>query len=117
VADGADAAVAGEDLIAEIAGVGAETPLVDAVVAAEGAAAFGENFEIAPAAERQAVGASSEGRGRRAATGEGAGDELGRFRFQLFVLSSQFSVVSCQLSVSGFEVYFQGIDQGSQPGE
>ena len=41
-ADGADTTVAGEDLIAEVAGVGAETPLVDAVVTAEGAAAFGE---------------------------------------------------------------------------
>ncbi len=58
LADGADAAVAGEDLVAEVAGVGAETPLVDAVVAAEGAAAFGEDFEIAPAAEWQTVGAN-----------------------------------------------------------
>ena len=41
VADGADALVAGEDLVAEVAGVGAETPLMDAVFAAEGAAAFG----------------------------------------------------------------------------
>ena len=55
VADGADAVVAGEDLVAEIAGVGAETPLVDAVVAAEGAAAFGEDFEFAPAAEGELV--------------------------------------------------------------
>jgi hypothetical protein len=51
VAAGADAAVASEDLVAEVAGVGAEAPLVDAVVAAEGAAAFGEDFEVAPAAE------------------------------------------------------------------
>ena len=57
VADGADAAITGEDLVAEIAGVGAKTPLVDAVVAAEGTAAFGEDFEIAPAAEREVVGA------------------------------------------------------------
>jgi hypothetical protein len=57
VADGADAVVAGEDLVAEIAGVGAETPLVNAVVAAEGAAAFGDDFEIAPAAEGKLVGA------------------------------------------------------------
>jgi hypothetical protein len=41
VAGSADAAIASEDLVAEVAGVGAETPLVDAVVAAEGAAAFG----------------------------------------------------------------------------
>jgi hypothetical protein len=44
VADGADAVVAGEDVVAEVAGVGAETPLVDAVVAAEGAAALGDYF-------------------------------------------------------------------------
>jgi hypothetical protein len=56
-ADGTDAVVAGEDLIAEIAEIGAETPLVDAVVAAEGAAAFGEDFKIAPAAEGEIVGA------------------------------------------------------------
>jgi hypothetical protein len=58
-ADGADAAVAGEDLVAEIARVGAETPLVDAVVAAEGTAAFSEDFEIAPAAEGKIVGAQT----------------------------------------------------------
>ncbi len=57
VADGADSAVASEDLVAEVAGVGAETPLVDAVVGTEGAAAFGEDFEIAPAAEGEIVGA------------------------------------------------------------
>jgi hypothetical protein len=57
VADGADAAVAGEDLVAEVAWIGAETPLVDAVVGAEGAAAFGEDFEITPAAEGEVIGA------------------------------------------------------------
>lgn len=55
VADGADAAVARKDLVAEVAGVSAETPLVDAVVGAEGAAAFGEDFEVAPAAEGEVV--------------------------------------------------------------
>jgi hypothetical protein len=49
-ADRADAAVAGKDLVAEVAGVGAETPLVDAVIAAKGAATFGEDFEFAPSA-------------------------------------------------------------------
>lgn len=58
VADGADAAIASEDLVAEVAGVGAETPLVDAVVVAEGAAAFGEDFQLTPAAEGEAVGTS-----------------------------------------------------------
>jgi hypothetical protein len=56
-ADGADAAVAYEDLIAEVARVGAETPLVDAVVTAEGAAASSEDLEVAPAAEGEIVGA------------------------------------------------------------
>jgi hypothetical protein len=56
-ADGTDAVVAGEDLVAEVAGISAETPLVDAVVRAEGAAAFGDDFEIAPAAEGEIAGA------------------------------------------------------------
>ena len=59
LADGADAAVAGEDLVAQVAGVGAEAPLVDAVVGAEGAAPLGEDFEIAPAAEREVVRAGA----------------------------------------------------------
>jgi hypothetical protein len=74
-ADGADAAVAGEDLIAEVAGVGAETPLVDAVVTAESAAAFGQDFEFAPAAEWQAVGAERESLTRGAPAGEGTRDD------------------------------------------
>ena len=73
VADGADAAVAGEDLVAEVAGVGAETPLVDAVVGAEGAAAFGEDLKIAPAAEGRPLGPAWQSGGWGAATGEGAG--------------------------------------------
>ncbi len=74
-ADGADAAVAGKDLVAEVAGVGAETPLVDAVVAAEGTAAFGQDFEFAPAAEGQIVGTDGESMARGAAAGEGARDD------------------------------------------
>jgi hypothetical protein len=49
--DGADATVAAEDLVAEVAGVGTEAPLVDAIVAAEGAAASGDDLEVTPAAE------------------------------------------------------------------
>ena len=75
LADSADAAVAGEDLVAEIAGVGAETPLVDAVVGAEGAAAFGDDFEFAPATEREVIGAAREGSARGSAAGEIAGGE------------------------------------------
>ena len=55
--ESAEAAVAGEDLVAEVAGVGAKTPLVDAEVGAEGAASFGEDFHETPAAEGTAVGA------------------------------------------------------------
>src|SRR5258707_5026973 len=75
VADGADAAVAGEDLVAKVAGVGAESPLVNAVVGAEGAAAFGDDFKIAPAAEWQVVGAERQGLPCGAASGESAGGE------------------------------------------
>src|ERR1700733_14055685 len=46
----ADAAIALEHLIAEVAGVRAHAPVVDAAVGAEGAAAF-RNFGRAPAAE------------------------------------------------------------------
>jgi hypothetical protein len=67
-ADNADAAVASEDLVAKVAGIGAEPPLVDTVVAAEGAPAPGEDLKLAPAAERQAVGAF----GQRSASGVAA---------------------------------------------
>ena len=60
LAEVADATVAGEDLVAEVAGVGAEAPLMDAEVGTEGSAAFGEDFELAPAAEGQAVGSGGE---------------------------------------------------------
>ena len=73
--DGAMATVAGKDLIAEITGVGAETPLVDAVVTAESTAAFGKNLKLAPAAERQTVRALRKSVARSAATGQSAGDE------------------------------------------
>jgi len=75
LAESADAVVAGEDLVAEVAGIGAETPLVDAVVAAEGAAAFGEDFEIAPAAEGQVVRSERESFACGAAAGKGARGE------------------------------------------
>ena len=80
LADGADASVAGEDLVAEVAGVGADTPLVDAVVGAKGAAAFGQDLEVAPAAEGQVVGAAREFVAGGAASGEGAGRARDRCR-------------------------------------
>ena len=60
LADSADAAIAREDLIAEIAGIGAKTPLVDTVVGAKSATAFGENLQLAPATEGKIVGATRE---------------------------------------------------------
>lgn len=74
VAEVADAVVAGEDLVAEVAGVGTETPLVDAVVGTEGAAAFRENFIIAPAAEGTAVLAAGQDVGADASACEGTGN-------------------------------------------
>jgi len=55
IAKGAAAVVAREDLLAQIAGVGTQPPLVYAEVAAEGAATPGENLELAPAAERKPI--------------------------------------------------------------
>jgi hypothetical protein len=71
-ADGAEAVVAGEDLVSKIAGVGAETPLVDTVRRAEGAAAFGKDLQVAPAAEGKAVGTGKKGVGNGAAAGKSA---------------------------------------------
>jgi hypothetical protein len=64
-ADGTDTTVAGENLVAEISGICTESPLMDTVVATEGAPSLSENFELAPAAERQTVGAF----GKRSASG------------------------------------------------
>lgn len=58
-ADGAAASVPGKDLVAQIAGVGPEPPLVNARVGAEGSAPSGEDLKIAPAAERQAIGSAT----------------------------------------------------------
>jgi hypothetical protein len=74
-ADSTGAVIAREDLVAEVAWVGAETPLVDAVVAAEGAATFGEDLEVAPAAEGQAVRAERESFACGAAAGKGTRGE------------------------------------------
>ena len=73
-ADGAAAAVAGEDLVAEVAGIGSKAPLVNAVVAAEGAAAFGKDLKVAPAAKRQAI----RSLGEKAAGGTAASERAGR---------------------------------------
>jgi hypothetical protein len=77
LAQGADAAIAGEDLVTEVAGVGAEAMLMDAVFGAEGTAAGGEDFEVAPAAEGKMVGSAGEGVFLDAAAGEGASGKHG----------------------------------------
>jgi len=55
LAEGADTAVASEDLVAEVAGVGAKAPLMNAVVAAEGATALGDDLKLTPAAQGKAI--------------------------------------------------------------
>ena len=72
LAEVADSAVAGKNLVAEVAGVGAKPPLVDTVVRAEGATALGKDLELAPAAERQGVGSGGELVPLGAAAGQGA---------------------------------------------
>jgi hypothetical protein len=72
VTDGAAAPVTDKDLLAEITGIRTKTPLVDAVVAAERTAAFGENLKLAPAAERQAIGPSRKSVAAGSAAAEGA---------------------------------------------
>ena len=94
VAGGADATVAGKDLVAEVARVGAKTPLVNAVVAAKCAAAFCEDFEVAPTAERQAVWAFAESAGCGAAAGEGARDKHGLVCMRLRQGSKSISIGS-----------------------
>jgi hypothetical protein len=75
--DGTDAAVTREDPVAEVAGVGAQTPLMNAVVAAKGAAPFGDDLKIAPPAEGQIVGADWQILAYGATAGEGTRDEHG----------------------------------------
>lgn len=54
-AEGADTAIAGENLVAQVAGIGAQLPLVDAVIAAERPPPLGY-LGVAPAAETATVG-------------------------------------------------------------
>jgi hypothetical protein len=83
VAEGAAALIAGEDLIAEVAGVGAKAMLVDAKVGTEGAAAFGEDFKLAPATEGSPVFAAgkdvrADASARKRARDHGLGQNTGR---------------------------------------
>lgn len=71
----ATSAVASKDLVTQIARICAKTPLVDAVIAAEGAAAFREDLELAPAAKRQAVRTFGKSVSRRAPTGQSTGNK------------------------------------------
>ena len=55
LAGGAASSITCEDLIAEITWIGAQAPLMDAVVTAEGAPALGHDLQLTPTAERQTV--------------------------------------------------------------
>jgi hypothetical protein len=76
-ADSTDAAIARKNLVAKITGVGAQTPLVNAVVTAESAPTPGDNLEVAPPAEGQVVRADWKILARGAAAGEGTRHEHG----------------------------------------
>jgi hypothetical protein len=75
LANGTTSSIAGKDLVAKVTWIGAKTPLMDAIIAAEGAAAFRKDLELAPAAERQAVGAFRKSLSRGATTGQSTGNE------------------------------------------
>jgi hypothetical protein len=70
LADSASAAIASKDLVAKISGIGAKTPLVYAVVAAEGSPTLCEDLKITPTAERKAIGAHGQVVATRTAAGE-----------------------------------------------
>jgi len=72
LAQRADAAVARQDLLAQIAGVGAKTPFVNAPIGTECETASG-NFQVTPAAERAAVGSFAKAFSIGVAAGHGAG--------------------------------------------
>jgi hypothetical protein len=72
IADRAATAIAGKHLIAEVAGISTEPPLVDAVVAAEGPTPFGQNLKIAPATERKSIRPNGERVWPNPATGKSA---------------------------------------------
>src|SRR5690349_11855152 len=67
----ANAAIAFQDLVAEVAGVRAEAPLVHAIIRAESTATF-SHFKRTPAAEASAARATGERAIRRPASGHGA---------------------------------------------
>lgn len=52
LADGTTSSIAGKNLIAKVTWIGAKTPLMDAIIAAEGATAFRKDLKFAPAAQR-----------------------------------------------------------------
>ena len=68
LADRTVASIAREYLVAQIAGICTETPLMDAIVAAKGSAPPGDDLEMTPAAERQAIGSGRKTLALSAAT-------------------------------------------------
>ena len=101
LAGGAMAAIASEDLVTDISGVGAQTPLMHAVVAAEGAATLCQDLELAPPAQGTAVrpcrqvGVANVSAGKCARKKHGLITRIG----------------------SGFEVDLDRFDEGHQPSQ
>ena len=52
LADGTTSSIAGKNLIAKVTWISAKTPLMDAIIAAEGTTAFRKDLKFAPAAQR-----------------------------------------------------------------
>jgi len=90
VAEGAAALVAEEDLFAEVAGLGAEAPLVDAVCRAEGEAAR-RDLKRAPAAEAAVVGAAGSGVAGEGGAGDAAAGH-GAESAHLFLIACEWPV-------------------------
>lgn len=82
LADLTHTAITSEHLIAKIARVGAQTPLMDAVVRTKCTSSFGKNLEIAPTAERQPIGSASEQMRGASSAFEGARGQHGGFRIE-----------------------------------
>ena len=75
LAVGTTSSIAGKNLVAKVTRISAKAPLMDAIIAAEGAAALCEDLKLAPAAERQAVGAFGKSMSRGAPTGQSTGNK------------------------------------------
>ncbi len=98
LANRADTAITRKHLVAKIPGVGAQTPLMHAVLATEGPATLRQNLKIAPPAKRQPVRPLRKRSSRRTTAGKGA-----RYRHRLHRLEliDQASKSTSSGSISG----------------